>query len=272
MDTGSARSATQKAQNTADRAGDHPALTTLARGGFIVLGILHILIGWIAVQIATGTTSEEASNSGALETIAQAPGGQIALWAAVLALAALALWRLTQLFTGEDAKDKAKGGVMTVVYLSLAVTTATFAAGGTTSDGETATDVTARVLAQPWGAVLVIIGGLVVLGVGLYSVARGVTRSFKKDLEAGVGSGEVGSAIVAAGTVGYIARGIAFAVLGVLIVWAGWANDPEEAGGLDAALRALGEQPAGSVLLLVVGAGVALYGVYSLARARYVKM
>ena len=117
-----------------------------------------------------------------------------------------------------------------------------------------------------------IIGGLVVLGVGLYSVARGVTRSFKKDLEAGAGSGEVGSAIVAAGTVGYIARGIAFAVLGVLIVWAGWTNDPEEAGGLDAALRALGEQPAGSVLLLDVGAGVALYGVYSLARARYIRM
>ena len=90
--------------------------------------------------------------------------------------------------------------------------------------------------------------------------------------EAGASTGEVGSAIIVAGMVGYIARGIAFAVLGVLIVWAGWANDPEEAGGLDAALRTLGEQPAGSVLLILVGVGLALYGVYSLARARYVRM
>lgn len=272
MDTESAHGAKQKAHTAAGRAGDHPALTTLARGGFIVLGILHIIIGWIAVQIATGSSNEEASNSGALETIAQAPGGQLLLWAAVVALIALGLWRLTQVFTGEDTKEKLKGGVMLLVYLSLAATTATFAAGGTTSDGETVTDVTARVLAQPWGAVLVVIGGLVVIAVGVYGIVRGATRSFRKDLEAGASSGEVGSAIIAAGMIGYIARGIAFGVLGALIVWAGWANDPEEAGGLDAALRTLGAQPAGMVLLIVVGVGLALYGVYSLARARYVKM
>lgn len=72
--------------------------------------------------------------------------------------------------------------------------------------------------------------------------------------------------------IGYIARGIAFGILGGLIVWAGWANDPEQAAGLDAALRTLGEQPAGSVLLIVIGVGLALYGVYSVARARYVRM
>ncbi|QGU05057.1 hypothetical protein CETAM_09015 [Corynebacterium comes] len=264
--------AKQAARNAADAAGDHPALTTLARGGFVVLGVVHILIGWIAVQIATGSGGGEASNSGALSTIAQAPGGQFLLWAAVLALVALGLWRLTQLFTGNDVKEKAKGGVMAVVYLSLAATTATFAAGGRTSDSETVTDVTATVLSRPWGEVLVIIAGLVVIAVGVYSIVRGVTRSFREDLEAGAGAGDVGSAIIVAGVVGYIARGVAFAVLGILIVWAGWTNDPEEAAGLDAALRTLGEQPAGSVLLIIIGVGLALYGLYSVARARYVKM
>lgn len=260
------------AGNTASRAADHPALTTLARGGYIVLGILHILIGWIAVRIAMGSGGDEASNSGALSTIAEAPGGQIMLWAAVIGLVALALWRLTQLFTGKEAKDKAKGGVLAVVYLSLAGTTATFARGGATSDGETATDVTATVLAQPWGEVLVIGAGLVVLAVGLYSIWRGATRGFQKDLEAGAGAGDAGTAIITAGMIGYIARGIAFGILGGLIVWAGWANDPEQAAGLDAALRTLGQQPAGSVLLIVIGVGLALYGVYSIARARYLRM
>ena len=260
------------AKRHAGRANDHPAVKMLARGGFVVMGVLHIIIGWIAVRIATGAGGGEASNSGALATIAEAPGGKILLWVAVAALAALALWRLTQLFTEVEAKDKAKGGVLAVVFASLSFTTATFAAGGQTSDGDTATDVTAMVLSQPWGAVLVIIAGLVVLGVGLYSIYRGATKSFKEDLEAGAGAGNVGTAIVAAGMAGYVARGVAFAILGVLIVIAGWTSDPEEAAGLDAALRTLGEQPFGAVLLVIVGVGLALYGLYSIARARYIQM
>ena len=274
MDTTNAKN---EAKRHAGKANDHPAVKMLARGGFVVMGILHILIGWIAVQIATGSGGGEASNSGALSTIADAPGGQILLWVAVVALAALGLWRLSQLFVGEEAKDKAKGGVLAVVFFSLAFTTATFARGSSTSDGDTATDVTAKVLEQPWGAVLVIIAGLVVLGVGVYNIWNGATKKFKEDLEAGagsgnVGSGNVGSAIVGAGMAGYIARGIAFSILGILIVIAGWKSDPEQAAGLDAALRTLGEQPFGAVLLVIVGVGLALYGIYSIARARYVKM
>lgn len=276
MDTSSVgnvgNKAKDKAQRHAGKANEHPAVKMMARGGFIVMGVLHILIGWIAFRIATGSGGEEASNSGALGTIADAPGGQILLWVAVAALAALALWRLTQLSLGEELKDKAKGGVLFVVFSSLAFTTATFARGGSTSDGDTATDVTATVLEQPWGAALVIIAGLVVLGVGLYSIYNGATKRFKEDLEAGTGSGNVGTAIVGAGMAGYIARGIAFAILGILIVVAGWKSDPEQAAGLDAALRTLGEQPFGSVLLIITGIGLALYGLYSIARARYIEM
>lgn len=276
MDTSSVgnvgNNAKDKAQRHAGKANEHPAVKMMARGGFLVMGVLHILIGWIAFRIATGSGGEEASNSGALGTIADAPGGQILLWVAVAALAALALWRLTQLFVGEELKDKAKGGVLFVVFSSLAFTTATFARGGSTSDGDTATDVTATVLEQPWGAALVIIAGLVVLGVGLYSIYNGATKRFKEDLEAGTGFGNVGTAIVGAGMSGYIARGIAFAILGILIVVAGWKSDPEQAAGLDAALRTLGEQPFGSVLLIIIGIGLALYGLYSIARARYIEM
>ena len=274
MDKGDTRSAAQKVERVADRAEDHPALTTLARGGFIVLGVLHILIGWIAVRIATGSggSGDEASNSGALATIAEAPGGQFILWVAVIALAALGLWQLSRLLAGDELKERGKGAALAVVYFSLAVTTSTFARGGRTSDGETATDVTATVLAHPWGVGLVILAGLAVVGAGVYNIWKGATRGFRKDLEAGAGSGQVGTAIVAAGAAGYIARGVAFGILGVLIVIAGWAHDPEQAAGLDLALRTLGEQPFGSVLLIIVGIGLLLFGVYSIARARYVRM
>ena len=254
----------------AEKASEHPALKMLMRAGYVVTGLLHIIIGWLAFRIATGSGGDEASNSGALATIAEAPAGRALLWVAVVALAALALWRLLQVVVGEDLKDKAKGAILAAVYGSLAFTTSTFAVGGSTSDGETATDVTATVLEQPLGVALVIAAGLVVIGVGAFQIWEGATKGFKDTLEARASSGHVGSAIVAAGMAGYIARGIAFGVLGVLLVWAAWTHDPDRAAGLDSALRTLGEQPFGTFLLIAVGIGFALYGIFSIARARYV--
>lgn len=71
---------------------------------------------------------------------------------------------------------------------------------------------------------------------------------------------------------GYVAKGVALGVVGVLFMVAAATNDPEEAGGLDAALRSLLELPAGTALLTAVGLGITAYGVYSLARARYARV
>ena len=188
---------------------------------------------------------------------------------AVAGLAALGVWRLLQLIVGPKLKQRLQGLVLAVVYFSLAFTTSTFARGSSTSDGDTASDVTATVLNQPAGAIAVGIAGLVIVGVGLFSIYQGATRKFVKNLERGAESGKVGSAIVATGIAGYIARGVAFAVLGGLVVGAAVSNDPEQASGLDAALRYIGEQPFGMVLLIIVGVGLMLYGLFCLARARY---
>lgn len=264
-----ASSISREGRDLAETAREHPVLDVIARSGYVVLGLLHLLVGWLAIRIATGSGSGEASNSGALAQIAEAPGGRVALWLAVAGLGALSLWRLLQVAVGPELKHRVKGAALGVVYLSLAATTATFAGGASTSDGEKASDVTATVLNQPAGAVAVGIGGLVIVGVGLYSIYQGISRKFVENLERGAESGNVGTAIVATGVVGYIARGVAFAVLGGLVVWAALTNDPEKAGGLDAALRYIGEQPFGMVLLIVVGVGLMMYGLFCLARARY---
>ena len=240
-----ASSISREGRDLAETAREHPVLDVIARSGYVVLGLLHLLVGWLAIRIATGSGSGEASNSGALAQIAEAPGGRVALWLAVAGLGALSLWRLLQVAVGPELKHRVKGAALGVVYLSLAATTATFAGGASTSDGEKASDVTATVLNQ------------------------GISRKFVENLERGAESGNVGTAIVATGVVGYIARGVAFAVLGGLVVWAALTNDPEKAGGLDAALRYIGEQPFGMVLLIVVGVGLMMYGLFCLARARY---
>lgn len=269
MSKASLNKAHAKANKHASKAANHPVVVNMARVGFVVSGILHMVIGYIAIKVATGSGGGEASNSGAMAEIASTPGGRVLLWGMVVGIAALSLWRFTQLFVAEEASEKAKGGVLGIVFASLAMTTATFAAGGSSSDGDTATDVTATALDLPAGRILVIIAGLVVIGVGVFGIYKGLTKKFKEDLEAGASGGKVGDAIVWAGTIGYTARGFAFLVLGGLICWAAIKHDPEQAAGLDSALRTIGEQPFGSILLILVAIGFVAYGLYSVARAKY---
>lgn len=258
------------AESAAHQAHDHPALKNFARVGYVVTGLLHLLIGFLAVRIALGSGGGEASNSGALAQIAEAPGGRTLLWVAAAGLLALALWRFSEVAIGPELKDRARGGALGVVYLVLAVSAGRFAAGGSSSDSDKASGVTASVLQQAWGVPAVVLAGLVIIGVGAYSIHKGATKKFLDDITASASSGTIGDAITWAGVAGYAARGVAFVVLGGLVVWAALSNDPEKAGGLDAALRYVGQQPAGMVLLIIVGAGLALYGLYCIARARYI--
>lgn len=264
--------AADSARSAARRASDHPALEWSARAGYVMSGVVHLLIGWLAIRIATGSGGGEASNSGALAEIARAPGGAALLWFGVVAFVALGLWQLLEAAVGaSETSDRVKAAAKAVVYLALAVTTATFARGGSSSDGAKSSDATAGLLRNGAGKAVLVAVGLAIVAVGVYHVYKGVTKRFLDDLDHS-GSGEVGTAIRVAGTAGYAAKGVALAVLGGLVVTAALTADPAKASGLDAALRTLGGQPFGAVLLVVVGAGIALYGLYSFGRARYASM
>ena len=110
----------------------------------------------------------------------------------------------------------------------------------------------------------IVVLGLAVVGIAVYYVVKGVTRRFLDDL-----SRSPGRWAVLAGQVGYVAKGVALAVVGLLFVSAAIHSKPSEAGGLDAALRTLLEQTFGTALLLAVAIGLASFAVYSFVRARY---
>ncbi|MBC3761021.1 DUF1206 domain-containing protein [Quadrisphaera sp. RL12-1S] len=241
----------------------------VARVGYALSGLLHVLIGALAVRLAVGVQGGTADQGGALAAVASTPGGQVLLWAASAALAALALWHLVDgalelrwRQRGAGVKDLAKG----VVYSAVVVTAVTYAAGGHTDTEDTSDDVTEQLMENLAGTVAVAAAGLAVFAVGAYHVVKGVRRRFREDLRLPEGPGRLG--VDVAGVVGYAAKGLALCVVGVLFVVAAVTNDPREAGGLDAALRALLLLPAGSVLLGCVGAGFAAYGVYAVVRAR----
>lgn len=241
-----------------------------ARAGYAVSGLLHALIGVLALQLALGSSSADADQSGALQAVAGSPFGAVVLWFAVVAFVALGAWQAAAALrgAGQDTADRVKAGAKAVMYLALAATSYAFAQGsGSSSSGQTS-DATAQLMQAPAGRFLVGAVGLGVVAVGVYHVVKGVRRKFLDDLRS-LPSGRAGRAARWCGVLGYAAKGAALVVVGGLFVIAAVQQDPQEATGLDGALTALRDAPMGTVLLVLVAAGFVLFGVYCFVRARF---
>lgn len=261
-------------RDAADKVQDSRALEFLARGGFAASGLVHLLLGYLAIRVAT-QHEEQTDQAGALAQLAALPAGAFILWATAIGLAALALWMLIEAVLGVGSASKKrwvrsiKPAAKGIAYLALAWTAVTTALG-TTSQGNGSTQASASVLALPGGPFLLGIIGLIAIGVGGYLVVKGVRTKFRDDIT--IPSGTAGRTVTYLGILGYVAKGIAIVVVGVLFMIAAVKLDPNEGSGLDGALKALLGLPFGQWILIAVGIGLICYGVYSFARARFARL
>lgn len=256
-----------EAKRTAAKAGEQPVVEWGARLGYGASGVLHLLLAYLTAQIALGGGGREASQSGALATLAEDPLGQVLLWVIAVGFALLALWQLTELITRHEASDKAKAGGKLVVYGVLAWMSFTFASGGSTSSNQQTTEFTANLMEAPGGRVLVGLVGVAIIGVAAYHVHKGWRERFLGDVQE-----HPGRSVVNAARVGYIGKGIALAAVGILFITAAIQQRAGKATGLDGGLRSMRDLPAGTAILLGIALGLAAYGVYSFARARYARV
>ena len=118
MSVPTAGSAKVQAQGTASRAANSGAMNKAARLGFLAKGLVYALIGLLALQVAFGD-NERTDQKGALQTIADKPGGSIVLWLMVIGFAAYALWRLSEAAWGRrDEMDEKKRTAKRIGYRS----------------------------------------------------------------------------------------------------------------------------------------------------------
>ncbi|AUZ89098.1 DUF1206 domain-containing protein [Arthrobacter sp. TmT3-37] len=273
----SGRDAADRASDAAEEAVNSKGFELAARAGYIAAGILHLLIGFIALRLAGGG-SGSADQSGAIGQLAGSPGGSFLLWFCFIGCIALALFQLSEVFLGAKAvpdKEKLgfrlKSGGQAVAYAAIGVTFGRFAMGGSSDSSSTTSSLSASLMSHPAGAALLLAIGVGILVVGGYFIYSGATRRFRKKLS-GLPPGRAGSAVVLFGTVGYIAKGFALGVLGILVIVATVTNNPEQSTGIDGALKALREQPFGVWLLGAVALGLMAYGVFMVVRSKYQRM
>lgn len=259
-----------KAQTHAEKVKESGAYRVLVRFGLVAFGLVHLLIGWLGFRLALGE-SEEASQTGALRTLAEGPLGQVLMWAIALAFAVITIWQLLMAFTGwrmfsgsKRTRKRLSSMGRAVVYGVLAYQSFQIATGaGVSESGETERSITADILAMPFGRVLVAVVGLVILGVAVHHVYKGVKDKYEDEIE-----GTLGRVGTWAARLGHVAKGVSIAIVGVLFGLAAWTYDPDDAGGIDQALQSLREAPFGPWLLIAVAIGLALYGLYCFFWAR----
>lgn len=113
----------------------------------------------------------------------------------------------------------------------------------------------AALLRLTFGQLLVAGFGVGVAIFGVTQIVRGVKQNFVDDLDrrAGRVSRELGR-------IDFCAKGLSMIIVGVLFGWSALSDDPAKAGGLEAALGAIRDQPFGAVLLVMMAAGIASFG------------
>lgn len=246
----------------------------LGRIGLVAYGVVYLLIAWLAVQVAIGDAGR-ADKNGALQTVAAQPAGEFLLWVIAIGLAAFVVWRVVDAIWGyryagkrRTRKRLASAGEA-LLFGYLAYSAGRLAASGTAPSDADQSSLVAKLLAEPYGKALVALVGLAVVAIAVFVIRRGVKKEFIEDLDLSAASPATRKAVTRLGQVGYVAVGIAYGIAGLLVVFAALRSDPNKATGLDTALKTLAAQPYGDLLLIVMAAGLAAFGVYSLFDARY---
>jgi len=265
------------AADAVEAASNSTVLDVLARTGFAVMALLHIIIGAIAVALVLGAPGQ-AEPTGAIEQLAANPWGPAVMWAGFIGCAGLSLWQLSEatlrarhLPRGQRLGKLVSSGFLSIAYGSVGLSFAGFALGQRGDSGDSTRDFSTALVHSPFGVPLLVALGLTIIGIGVYFVLKGVGKKYKDELRHFEGTHR-GHLVSALGVAGHIAKGVALVLTGLLFVIAAVTNDPGSSTGLDGSLKALQDHPFGPVLLVAIGAGFIAYGAFALVRARFGRM
>ncbi|MCU1367298.1 MAG: hypothetical protein JWL72_2014 [Ilumatobacteraceae bacterium] len=262
-------------------ASDHPGFVKAGRVGWFAKGVVYVVAGVLALLIASkasgwsSSTSggQEASPTGALKAVAQSSGGPLLLVLLAIGMLLYAAWRLVSAALPGDTDVKGwikRIGyvVSAVIYTSFAVTAIALAASEPSkaqpNGNSTVSKTSGGIMHHTGGRLLIGIAGLVVIGAGVYRIAKAFKRDVNDELNLSGMSSERRRATEWLGVVGEFGRGLGIGLIGYFLLRAALTYDANKATGLDGALRTLVTKSGGVLVVLAVGAGFVAYGLFCL--------
>jgi len=244
-----------------------------ARAGLTARGVVYLLIGVLALVVDLGG-SAKMDQKGALAQVLAEPFGAVMVSLLAVGFVGYALWRLTEVAFGVTGEGRSAGPrvvslAKALAYGLLAYTAVAVLRGSGTDQGSQQRGFAAQAMTHPGGRWAVGLVGLGIVVVGGAMVVQGLTMTFMRYFPAGALPPRTRDAARHLGRIGTVARGLVFALTGVLVASAAWTYDASKAGGLDGALQTLRDRPFGGLLLAVAASGLIVFGIYGLFEARY---
>ena len=274
-----------KAKQETKRAARSDWTQGLARAGLVAKGITFAIVAVLAFEVAFDAGGKIEDRPGALQTVAESTWGRLLLGALTVGLGGYALWRFAQAYLGEKLESGedtgwlkriglvARGLFYTWLFamcLSLVLNAdEPITGGGRGGSGQEEDRATGLALEQPLGRWLVALVGLAIIGAGLFNLYRGLSQRFRKDLKEGQMEQEEREGYAVLGVLGHLARAVLFSLAGWFLLKAAWEYDPDEAIGIDGALKKVARAEYGDLLLGCVAAGLLAYALFCVVQARY---
>jgi hypothetical protein len=272
-----ARNLGGKAQRQGDELAHAKTFGWLARAGLVARGVVYLVIGVLALELALGQGGKATNQTGALKTIAGQSFGELLLIVLAIGLAGYSLWRLLRAAVGHGAEQQDSTGdriaalASGIAYGILCITAIKILTESGAGSG-TPKEATGGVLDWTGGTVIVAIAGAIMIGVAAYQAYKGLAKKFLEDANTEEMSEGVRKGYTALGVFGHVSRAVVFALIGYGLIKAAVDYNPKQAIGLDGALRELADASYGPVLLAAVAIGLSGFAVYSMVDARYRKV
>jgi hypothetical protein len=234
---------------------------------------LYATVAVLVLQVAFGHDRERTDSNGALHALAREPWGRVVLVLLALGFAVYALWRVVEAASAHpgrehDAAIRVVDACRAALYFGLcALAIATLIGARSAARGGDEQGWTARALHWPGGRLIVAVVGVAVI-IGAAVVARHlVDGSWRDNVDLTRAAKTAVPMIIVAAYLGIAARSLVLAAIGVFVVQAAWQYDPRTGIGLDGALHRLAHASHGTLALVLVGAGLFAYALYSVLEA-----
>jgi hypothetical protein len=257
-----------------------PWVRRLVRLGYAAKGVIYLLIGFLALQVALGDGGRITDKDGVLTYVLGLPFGTPLLAMIGVGLLAYAFWEITGAFLDpvrhrdgptvwlSRGLDVVKGAIYGGVgWQALRIV---MGAGQQKSRG--AEGYASDAMQFPLGAWAVALIGVGVVIYAMHEVWLAWQSRFEDDMDQQHLRREGLGWVLDVGRAGIGARGVVLAIMGVLLTRAGLDRRPSEAGGIADALTTLIAQPFGAVLLGAIAAGLVCYGAWQVLHARYARI
>ena len=258
-----------------------PWIRRFGRFGYMAKGVVYGMIGVLAALAAFGPGGDTTGTSGALQSIAEMPFGEVLLWIIGIGLIGYIVWDFIKAIKdpeneGSDAKGLIKRTgyfISGIIYANLAFGAIKLASHtGNAGGGDSERTMSAKLMEQPFGVWLVGLVGAIIIGYGLYELFSGVKEKFMNKFKTYEMNAKERKLARISGKVGLIARGVVLTMVGFFFIKTAYTHDPNHSTGLGGALDEMASQPFGQFLLAMAAVGLILYGIYQIIRGRYQHM